>query len=95
MKHPAVLQIRGDADKNSVKRIVEKYCNEFCFQESGDGIDIHISDVNDARNVVSKLKKIIKSGFETKVSTKYAGLRNGRVRVLFVYSIRFKNKKSG
>jgi len=94
MKHPAILQIRGNANEGDVKRIVEKYCKEYDFQRIGDGIDVHVSDVNEARNAISRLKKMLKSRFDIKMSTKYAGLRNGKVRVLFVYSIRIKNKNS-
>ena len=89
MKHPTVLQIRGnlsDEDMDLILRIVENHGREFEVERSRDGIDVFFSDVNEARNIISKLKKLFKA--EVKMSTKYAGLRKGRVRVLFVYSFR-------
>jgi len=39
-------------------------------------------------NLISKIKKL--ANVEIKTSTKYAGLRKGRVRTLFVYCLRFR-----
>ena len=89
MKHPTILQIRGNLDEgklNEILKIVERFGEEFEVERAKDGLDIYFSDVNVARNVISKLKKMFKA--EVKMSTKYAGLRKGRVRVLFVYSFR-------
>lgn len=89
MKHPTILQIRGRLDENrlnEILKIVERFGEEFEVERARNGLDIYFSDVNVARNVISKLKKMFKA--EVKMSTKYAGLRKGRVRVLFVYSFR-------
>ncbi|HDD36009.1 MAG: hypothetical protein J7K36_04865 [Archaeoglobaceae archaeon] len=87
MRHPAIIQLRGFDDKLSLAlKIVERNCDEFEIEMAKNGVDIYISDVNRARNVISKLKRAF--NFETKFSTKYAGLRKGRVRVLFVFSLR-------
>jgi NMD protein affecting ribosome stability and mRNA decay len=58
------------------------------FEKVREGMDIYISDVNEARSAISKIKKI--ANIEIKASTKYAGLRKGRVRTLFVYCLRFR-----
>jgi len=89
VKHPTILQIRGRLDENrlnEILKIVERFGEEFEVERARNGLDIYFSDVNVARNVISKLKKMFKA--EVKMSTKYAGLRKGRVRVLFVYSFR-------
>ena len=92
MKHPAILQIRGSIDeekKNAILNMIGKFGEEFEIERTKNGIDVYFSDVNVARNVISKLNKMFKA--EVKMSTKYAGLRKGRVRVLFVYSFRIKD----
>ncbi len=89
MKHPTVLQVRGRLSGDEldlIMRIVENHGNEFEVERVKEGLNVFFSDVNDARRVISKLKKLFKA--EVKMSTKYAGLRRGRVRVLFVYSFR-------
>ena len=89
MKHPTILQIRGNLSENDmdlILRIVENHGKEFEIEKERDGLNVFFSDVNEARSVISKLKKLFKA--EVKMSTKYAGLRKGRVRVLFVYSFR-------
>jgi NMD protein affecting ribosome stability and mRNA decay len=90
MKHPAILQIRGKLSSNIEKilKIVEETCSEYNSERVEKGMDIYISDVNDARNAISRIKKVI--DIEIKVSTKYAGLRGGRVRTLFVYRLRLR-----
>lgn len=88
MKHPTILQIRGrlEGKLDEILKIVERFGEDFKVERTKDGLDIYFSDVNVARNVISKLKKIFRA--EVKMSTKYAGLRRGRVRILFVYSFR-------
>jgi len=89
VKHPTVLQVRGRLSGDEldlIMRIVENHGNEFEVERVKEGLNVFFSDVNDARRVISKLKKLFKA--EVKMSTKYAGLRRGRVRVLFVYSFR-------
>lgn len=89
MKHPTILQIRGNLSENDVDlilRIVKNHGKDFEIEKERDGLNVFFSDVNEARSVISKLKKLFKA--EVKMSTKYAGLRKGRVRVLFVYSFR-------
>ncbi len=91
MKHPTILQIRGSIDDEKVERIlrvVEKFGDEFEVERTKDGVDVYFSDVNVARNVISKLNRIFDA--DVKMSTSYAGLRRGRVRVLFVYSFRIR-----
>jgi NMD protein affecting ribosome stability and mRNA decay len=56
------------------------------IEDSKNGLDIYFEDVNEARKFISKLRKSMR--FKIKMSTKYAGLRGSRVRVLFVYSLR-------
>ena len=90
MQHPAIIQLRDFGDKIDLAlKIVERNCNEFELEMTKNGANIYISDVNMARNLISKLKRSF--NFETKFSTKYAGLRKGRVRVLFVFSLRRRN----
>ncbi|RLI77450.1 hypothetical protein DRP05_10200 [Archaeoglobales archaeon] len=87
MQHPSIIQLRNFKDELNVAiKIIERYSKEFEVEKVKNGVDIYFSDVNEARNVISKLKKAF--NFEIKSSTKYAGLRKGRVRVLFVFSLR-------
>ena len=89
MRHPAVVQIRGRAETvGKVIDFVRRCRGEYEFENVKGGVDVYFSDVNDARYVLSKLSKIFNA--EIKMSTKYAGLRRGKVRVLFVYSFRIK-----
>jgi len=81
-------------DKDKIKKAVEKNCSGFDYEDTDKGLNVYITDVNDARTLMSKLKRTENSKPEIKMSTKYAGLREGRVRVLFVYSLRFKGKKN-
>lgn len=87
MKHPALIQIRGEAQK--VKKFLEKLENVEII-ENEYGFDIVFNDVNEARLFISKLKKILNP--KVKSSTKYAGLHKGRVRWLFTYSVRIENE---
>ncbi len=92
MKHPTILQIRGSIDEEKEKailKIIEKFGEEFEIERTKNGMNVYFSDVNVARNIISKLNRLFKA--EVKMSTKYAGLRKGRVRVLFVYSFRIKD----
>ena len=87
VKHPSILQFRNL--KPEVEKQVLSYLSnsvEFSIEKTKNGFDLYFSDVNDARKLISVLKK--RFNFSLKMSTKYAGLRKGRVRVLFVYSIR-------
>ena len=88
IKHPAIIQLRGNANLNQIHKIIEKTCEEFVFEKVKEGTNIYISDVNEARRAISKIKKL--ANVEIKTSTKYAGLRKGRVRTLFVYCLRFR-----
>ncbi len=89
VKHPAIVQLRGNYSEcvNDVLKLLGKCCEEYWVDRTKKGLDIYVSDVNDARKFISRVKKLRKA--EIKMSTKYAGLRKGRVRVLFVYSMRF------
>ncbi len=86
MKHPAVVQIRDPKPEHIdlIFKILKRF--EFEVERVRNGIDIYFEDVNDARIFISKIKRLIK--FDLKFSTKYAGLRRGRVRILFVYCLR-------
>ncbi len=88
MMHPCIVQIRnadGEVLERSVK-LARKFVTEIEWIKNG--IDIYFEDVRDARKFISTLKRL--SRFDVKFSTKFAGLRRGRVRVLFVYCLRFK-----
>lgn len=88
MMHPCIVQIRnadGEVLERSV-RLASKFSTEIEWIKNG--IDIYFEDVRDARKFISTLKRL--SRFDVKFSTKFAGLRRGRVRVLFVYCLRFK-----
>ncbi len=84
MMHPCIVQLRGFEDLEDIFSIARKY--NATFEDVGSGIDMYFEDVNEARRFISVLKKLRR--FEVKFSTKYAGLRRGRVRVLFVYCLR-------
>lgn len=87
MQHPSIIQLRDFDNKlDAALNIIKKNCDEFEVEKTKNGVDVFFSDVNIARKVISKLKRTFK--IETKFSTKYAGLRKGRVRVLFVFSLR-------
>ena len=88
MMHPCIVQIRdanGEVLERSVK-LARKFVTE--IDRIKNGIDIYFEDVREARKFISTLKRL--SRFDVKFSTKFAGLRRGRVRVLFVYCLRFK-----
>ena len=87
MKHPAVIQLRGNYKK--IERILERLENVEIVREKH-GIDVYFEDVNDARMLISKIKKLF--NVEVKSGTKYAGLRKGRVRWFFAYSLRIKDE---
>jgi len=86
VNHPCIVQVRDvQHDKiETVKKMALKRNAE--VERVKNGLDIYFEDVNEARKFISKLKKSMK--FRIKMSTKYAGLRGSRVRVLFVYSLR-------
>ncbi len=86
VNHPCIIQIRDITPEKLeiVRNMALKRDAE--VESSKNGIDIYFEDVNEARKFISKLRKSMK--FRIKMSTKYAGLRGSRVRVLFVYSLR-------
>ncbi len=88
MKHPCIVQIR-DVDENVLTDIISK-AKKFnvVVNHVKNGTDIYFENVNEARKFISTLKKL--SDFNIKFSTKFAGLRRGRVRILFVYCLRFR-----
>ncbi|MBO8183296.1 MAG: hypothetical protein H0Z28_10990 [Archaeoglobus sp.] len=106
VKHPSILQFRDakgwkknlkkNLEKSLVKSLEKQILNylerksmEYAIEETKNGFDLYLSDVNDARKLISALRK--RFTLSIKMSTKYAGLRKGRVRVLFVYSIRIRD----
>ena len=89
MKHPCLVQLRGCDDE--VVKLAEKFGGK--VEVSKHGSDVYFEDVNDARKFISRLGKLRR--VKTKMSTSYAGLRRGRVRVLFVYSVRCDEVESG
>ncbi|RLI84479.1 MAG: hypothetical protein DRP01_07965 [Archaeoglobales archaeon] len=86
MKHPCLVQIR-DVDYKKLEDVVNR-AGRFNVEVSKvkNGVDIYFDDVNDARVFISNVKKI--HNFSIKFSTRFAGVRGGRVRVLFVYCLR-------
>ncbi len=94
VRHPSILQFRGTkrGTKDEIRKHIVNYLRkksfEYYIEKRKNGFDVYFSDVNEARMLISVLRKQFK--FDLKMSTKYAGLRKGRVRVLFVYSIRMK-----
>ena len=87
VKHPAILQIRtNNLDFNLLLKWIGKMNTQYEIETGKDGIDVYFSDVENARKVLSMIKR--QYSITVKKSTKYAGLRRGRVRVLFVYSIK-------
>jgi len=92
VKHPSILQFRGvkEETKKFILNYLERKSFEYSIEGNKNGFDIYFSDVNEARRLISALKR--QFNFDLKMSTKYAGLRKGRVRVLFVYSIRMKGQ---
>lgn len=93
LKHPALIQFRGDFDRKMVEVILSRQTGNYEIETSEHGLDVYFEDVNDARFFISKLKKNMK--FRQKLSVNYAGLRNGRVRKFFVYSLRFYDEAGG
>jgi NMD protein affecting ribosome stability and mRNA decay len=90
LQHPCKIQLRDfdDEDLELAKKFTLEFKSE--VEEVKKGIDVYFEDVNDARAYISRLKKFLK--FKIKMSTEYAGLRKGRVRVFFVYSLRGENE---
>ncbi len=87
VKHPAIVQIRGNLEREEeMIKVIERHGEEFEVERVREGLNIYFSDVNVARRVVSKLNRIFNAN--VKMSTKYAGLRGGKVRVLFVYRLK-------
>ncbi len=87
MKHPALIQLRGNI--SGIERFIEKF-EGISVMRNKHGLDVYFEDVNSARRFISRLKRLRK--FKVKSSTKYAGLRKGRVRWLFTYSVRIENE---
>lgn len=86
VNHPCIIQIR-DMQPEKIEIVKNMALKRNAKVESSKyGLDIYFEDVNEARKLISKIKKSMK--FRIKMSTKYAGLRGSRVRVLFVYSLR-------
>jgi len=92
VKHPCIVQLRGIRPEKLelVGKFASRTKAEIELHEKG--IDIYFEDVNEARTFISRLKKLM--NFRVKMSTKYAGIRGSRVRVLFVYSLRCSNENS-
>jgi NMD protein affecting ribosome stability and mRNA decay len=88
VKHPSILQFRGlkEETERQILNFLERRAFEYSVERTRNGLDLYFSDVNEARRLISMLRK--QFNVMIKMSTKYAGLRKGRVRVLFVYSIR-------
>ncbi len=84
MKHPAVVQVRTEIEK--ALEIAKKFVTE--VEKRKDGVDIYFEDVNEARRFISIFKRATKKKILVKSSTSYAGLRKGRVRYLFTYSLK-------
>ena len=90
--HPSIIQIRGKIEKKEqILRMIRNVCKdiEIEIEEVEDGIDVYIPDVNIARIAIAKIKKLFKGKVKMNMSTKYAGMRKGKVRIVFVYSLRF------
>lgn len=86
VNHPCIVQVRDiKSEKIEIVRNMALKRNAE-IEDSKNGLDIYFEDVNEARKFISKLRKSMR--FRIKMSTKYAGLRGSRVRVLFVYSLR-------
>jgi NMD protein affecting ribosome stability and mRNA decay len=86
VNHPCIVQVRDvQPDKIEIVRNMALKRNAE-VEKAKNGLDIYFEDVNEARKFISKLRKSMK--LRIKMSTKYAGLRGSRVRVLFVYSLR-------
>jgi|Deesub1362A_J573_1020465.scaffolds.fasta_scaffold00363_34 NMD protein affecting ribosome stability and mRNA decay len=93
LKHPALIQFRGHFDRKRVESMLSKQTGNYEVEMSEHGLDVYFEDVNDARFFISKLKKNMR--FKQKLSINYAGLRKGRVRKFFVYSLRFDDEAGG
>ena len=93
VQHPSIIQIRGKIErrKEDILKIIRKVCRgvNIEIEEGEHGIDIYIPDVNIARIAIAKIKKLFKGKVEMNMSTKYAGMRKGKVRIVFIYSLRF------
>jgi len=90
--HPSIIQIRGKIEKKEeILGVIKNVCKDIKIEieEVEDGIDVYIPDVNIARIAISKIKKLFKGKVKMNMSTKYAGMRKGKVRIVFVYSLRF------
>ncbi|MEM2176471.1 MAG: NMD3-related protein [Archaeoglobaceae archaeon] len=68
-----------------MKKICEKVLNGEIIKTK-DGIDLFFQNVEDARLLISKIRKMHK--IEIKFSAENLGFKKGRKRHLFVYSIR-------
>ncbi|HIP58481.1 MAG TPA: hypothetical protein EYH00_04170 [Archaeoglobus profundus] len=93
VQHPSIIQIRGKIErkKEDILKVIRNVCRdiEIEIEEVKDGVDIYIPDVNVARIVVSRMKKLFRGKVKMNMSTKYAGMRKGKIRIVFVYSLRF------
>ena len=93
LKHPALIQFRGDFDRKRIETMLSRQTGNYEVESSEHGLNVYFEDVNDARFFISKLKKNMR--FRQKLSVSYAGLRKGRVRKFFVYSLRFYDEAGG
>ncbi len=93
LKHPALIQFRGRFDRKRVEDMLSRQAGNYEVELSEHGLDVYFEDVNDARFFISRLKKNMR--FRQKLSVNYAGLRKGRVRKFFVYSLRFYDEAGG
>jgi len=88
LKHPALMQIRTKKiDTNLLMKWLSKLNIEYSLESHKNGLNLYFSDVNDARRILSLIKREYKD-INMNFSTKYAGVRGGRVRILFVYSLK-------
>ena len=87
LKHPALIQFRGNFDRKRIETMLSRQTGNYEVEQSEHGLDVYFEDVSDARFFISRLKKNMR--FRQKLSVNYAGLRKGRVRKFFVYSLRF------
>lgn len=86
VNHPCIIQIR-EMQPEKIEIVKNMALKMYARVESSKyGLDIYFEDVNEARKLISKIRNSME--FRIKMSTKYAGLRGSRVRVLFVYSLR-------
>ncbi len=76
MKHPALLQFRGNISK--VMNHINKLENVE-IEENRYGIDVYFEDVNTARRFLSKIKKNCKGGYQIQYQIRRAEEGEGKV----------------